>query len=196
MPKFQTRIVQFAWLLCAINGACIATWLQLGVIQSHHSQFIISFVKPGVAETLGLVALTCSASLIILLIRACITKAENIQQLALAMFFTVSPVLLFPLLLVLSFGGFLWGGLIDNDTSLDWAVDRSLKSQDGHTYYILHAPPPANGAGDWALARRLSGNRFLYTVQILSQADNEQTILDDDLYKQLKRAKPLTPAKS
>lgn len=49
-----------------------------------------------------------------------------------------------------------------------WSAEYSLVGPDGKTYYVLHAPPPMNGSGHCALARRKSGSLLHFTVEIVT----------------------------
>lgn len=56
-----------------------------------------------------------------------------------------------------------------------WSAEDYVTGQDGTVYYFLHCPPPMNGPGHYAVARRVSGNPWSYTVQTVGQFDRHGT---------------------
>lgn len=56
-----------------------------------------------------------------------------------------------------------------------WRVEDYVTGQDGRCYYFLHCPPPLNGPGHYAVARRLAGDLRSYTVRTVGRFDRYGT---------------------
>lgn len=52
-----------------------------------------------------------------------------------------------------------------------WNAEDYISGQDGHRYYFLHCPPPLNGPGHYAVARRVGSSPLFFTVRTVGKFD-------------------------
>jgi hypothetical protein len=166
----RSRLVQFAWTLCVASGACLAAvyllwWLDGGT--AHDGRKFLTFVKPSVVKIVFGLAPAVTTLLFVLAVFAQVKKVENRASVAMA--------------LLVSVGWYGVAGMIVFFTLFakpcSWYVETHLKGTDNRTYYMLHAPPPLNGPGHSALARRTGGNSLL-----LHNTDSKQRGLQEHVW--------------
>ncbi|HEX8235734.1 MAG TPA: hypothetical protein VF600_07235 [Abditibacteriaceae bacterium] len=160
----HTRWLKPAWALCGVSGVCLAAALLLSRFNggtAHNARESLLFLKLIVFQMLFGVSLCCTALLFSIALWSLI-KQRAYKRVAVASLF-VSISFYVGALVVFFFAGFA--------KTCSWKVETYIKGADSRTYYILHAPSPANGAGHSALARRTGGNSLFYTMKIISSDD-------------------------
>jgi hypothetical protein len=161
MKMAYGRLAKLGWTLCILSAICLTgilflSWQDGGT--AHDGRKALTFIRPRVIQAILVSAGGCTASLLVLLVYGLAKKAERIGQVAMALVLSVS---LYPLALILAV-------VVGFAKSCSWEVEETIKGVDNRTYYILHAPPPLNGAGHSALARRTGGNSLYYTMNVIS----------------------------
>src|SRR5687768_9608578 len=145
----NSRLLKSSGVLCAVSGSCLIAvlllvWFDGG--SAHEERKSLMFIRSGVLESLGGLALFCTVSMFTLLARS-FKEVVHKGWVILAMALSTAA---YPCTLVaVIFLGFA--------KTCSWYDEGYVKGSDNRTYYILHASPPANGPGHSALARRTGG---------------------------------------
>jgi hypothetical protein len=160
----HTRWVKWAWSLSGASGVCLAAllflvWFSGGT--AHDGNKALLFLRPVVFQMSFGVSL-CLTALVLSIALWSLVKQKAYKRITIA-----------SLLASISFyvGALVAFCFISFAKPCSWEVEAHVRGIDNRTYYILHAPPPANGAGHSALARRMGGNSLYYTMKIISSND-------------------------
>lgn len=136
--------LQGAWLLLVIRGV----W----ALHAHSSSRVMTFPK-GWGSVLVIIAVPLVLTVIhAFSIARC--KREGLKVWA--------PVLLglavYPAVAIATLPGWI----------CRWSAEYAVAGPRGEVYYLLHAPPPLNGKGHSALARRSGGSPLHFTIEVLT----------------------------